>query len=172
MLICSIDSRRRGGFAGVGIDYFGHVVSVGMGAPRGSDRELVQVVRFNRLEQLSLNGTLVTDTGMRALEGLTHLKLLGLEGLKIGSSNLVPDAHGDHRRRFGAFEGIGRPAEGAPQSDQCHRHRGARFAAGQAGPGHHALIMILQSHLLIIKSAITPKWSDGNVLSGLASITY
>ena len=63
-----------------------------MGAPKGSDRELAQVGCLAGLQQLSLNGKLVTDSGMRALEGLTHLMQLGLEGLKITDAGLAPVA--------------------------------------------------------------------------------
>jgi hypothetical protein len=56
----------------VGVDYFGHVASVGLSAPIGSDAELAHVGRLGRLEQLSLNGTSVTDSGMTRLKGLTQ----------------------------------------------------------------------------------------------------
>jgi hypothetical protein len=67
----------------VGVDYFGHVVAVGVGSTKGSDADLAQVGRLGRLEQLSLNGTSVTDSGMTHLKGLTGLKLLELETIKI-----------------------------------------------------------------------------------------
>ena len=72
----------------LGVDYFGHVVSVLLGE-QGSDRELAHVGRLSQLKYLSLNRSRVTDAGLRSLEGLTHLEELSLRETAVTDPGLV-----------------------------------------------------------------------------------
>jgi Leucine-rich repeat (LRR) protein len=71
----------------IGIDYFGHVVAVGL-YDRASDAELVQVGKLRRLSQLNLLGSHVTDAGLEHLQGITGLKALYLSKTAVGDAGL------------------------------------------------------------------------------------
>ena len=75
----------------LGVDYFGNVVGVEMFV--GSDAELVAIGRLSRLETISLNGSRVTDAGLRHLAGLSHFRHLLARGCER------------HGRRAGAPRG-------------------------------------------------------------------
>ena len=62
---------------GLGVDYFGHVVTVDMES-RGSDAILAHVEMLGRLEHLSLSGSTLSDAGLAHLSQLSHLQELTL----------------------------------------------------------------------------------------------
>ena len=94
----------------VGIDYFGHVYSVGL--TEGTDALLADVARLSRLahlntfglgitdaglaqlarlpglDSLTLSETSVTDAGLARLRGLTRLRHLGLQSARITDAGL------------------------------------------------------------------------------------
>jgi hypothetical protein len=75
----------------IGVDHLEHIASVNL---RSVDAMLVHVGRLDRLEVLSLDGSLVSDSGLMHLEGLTRLRWLNLRDTKVG------DAGVDHLRRL------------------------------------------------------------------------
>jgi Leucine rich repeat len=87
----------------LGVDYFGHVVGVGM-HERPSDELLVHVGRLRRLESLDLDASIrrlpphrppspgepaVTDAGLVHLKGLSRLERLDLSGTDITDAGLI-----------------------------------------------------------------------------------
>jgi internalin A len=56
----------------LGVDYFGHVVSVALGQP-GSPSALRNIGQLSHVERLRLNGPFVTDAGLAHLKGLTDV---------------------------------------------------------------------------------------------------
>ena len=78
---------------------------------------LVHVGQLDRLEKLSLDGSLVSDSGLMHMEGLTRLRWLNLRDTKIG------DAGVDHLRRLTSEEKRRRFA--SPRWQNLHRRRGA-----------------------------------------------
>jgi Leucine Rich repeat len=73
----------------IGVDPFEHIVLVNLGS---DDAMLVHVGRLDRLERLSLDGSMISDSGLMHLEGLTRLRWLNLRDTKVG------DAGVDHLR--------------------------------------------------------------------------
>ena len=71
----------------VGVDYFGHVVIVGLGS-QATDSELSQVGRLSRVETLILHVTEVSDAGLAHIRGLTRLKKLDMGATRIGDAGL------------------------------------------------------------------------------------
>ena len=105
---------------------------------------LVHVERLDCLEKLSLDGSLVSDSGLMHLEGLTRLRWLNLRDTKVG------DAGVDHLRRltelrrlnlrrtsvsdagFSSPEGAGQPRGSRHRWDPGHQRRSARASEGVA----------------------------------------
>jgi hypothetical protein len=75
----------------LGADHLDHIALVNL---RSGNAMLVRVGRLDRLERLSLDGSLVSDSGLMHLEGLTRLRWLNLRDTKVG------DAGVDHLRRL------------------------------------------------------------------------
>jgi Leucine-rich repeat (LRR) protein len=71
----------------LGRDFFGHVVYVDL-MDRGSDGIMVAVGRLERLEELILTGSDVTDRGLRHLQGLSRLRLLELSNTQVCDAGL------------------------------------------------------------------------------------
>jgi internalin A len=72
----------------IGIDYFGHVVSVSCFGSR-YDAPLVQIQNLERLEYLALSHSRVVDAGLAHLSGLTSLKSLFLRDNDVSDAGLV-----------------------------------------------------------------------------------
>jgi len=106
----------------LGVDYFGHVISVWL--PGKTDADNIQVRRLSRLQHLSVGNSFLSDTGMEHLTGLTELSDFELQNTQvtdaglahlIGSTNLkhlnlsgtqVTDAGMTHLRRLTNIEVI------------------------------------------------------------------
>src|SRR5262249_25028220 len=73
---------------GLGVDYFGHVVTVDMES-RGSDAVLAHVGTLGRLEHLSLTASRLSDARLAHLGQLSHLQELTLGGTGITDAGLV-----------------------------------------------------------------------------------
>ncbi len=73
----------------LGDDFFNDVTRVSFGSPEVTDENLIHLRAFPRLRHLLLDGTQVTDDGIRHLESLTSLELLSLNHLKITDRGLV-----------------------------------------------------------------------------------
>jgi hypothetical protein len=71
----------------LGPDYFGSVVFVFV-PEKGSDVELAQVGRLNRLERLWVRSPAVTDAGLAQLQNLTRLQNLMFAGSAISDDGL------------------------------------------------------------------------------------
>jgi hypothetical protein len=75
----------------IGVDHYEHIVLVNV---RSDDSMLVRVGQLDRLERLSLDGSMVSDSGLMHLKGLTRLRWLNLRDTKLG------DAGVNHLRRL------------------------------------------------------------------------
>ncbi len=82
----------------LGVDYFGHVVSVALREP-GSPSALRNIGRLSHVKILDLHGPFVTDAGLEHLEGLPALGLLDVRGsagateLRTDRSSLSSEGH-------------------------------------------------------------------------------
>jgi hypothetical protein len=72
----------------VGVDYFSHVVGVGLGG-RASDAEMACIGHLSRLQRLYLSNTAVRDAGLVNLKGLTGLQLLSIGGTGVSDAGLA-----------------------------------------------------------------------------------
>ena len=74
----------------VGVDYFGHVVSVVFAAQDGrlSDSELAAVRPVGRLENLYLSSSSVTDAGLSQIEDQSSLESLWLDFSQVSDGGL------------------------------------------------------------------------------------
>ena len=71
----------------IGVDYFGHVVSVSL--PDKPDAVCEQVGRLTRLERLTFGYSQLGDAGLAHLRGLTNLTYLDLRGTKVTDAGLA-----------------------------------------------------------------------------------
>jgi internalin A len=86
----------------VGIDYFGHVISVTLdSSSMASDSTLELVARFKRLRELGVARPSVTDAGVAHLEGLSDLSWLGLPNTQVTNAGLA------HIRGLTKLKGLG-----------------------------------------------------------------
>jgi hypothetical protein len=73
----------------LGVDYFGNVSYVHFDHnPQTGDAELADLKGLNRLEQLYLCDTNITDAGLAHVSGLTPLQFLNLRRTKLGDLGL------------------------------------------------------------------------------------
>jgi hypothetical protein len=75
-----------------GIDYFAHVVGVGLSGGRGDtvgNKILARVEDLPRLKWLEMDGGGATDAGMVHVRNLTDLERLGLHGTWVGDEGLA-----------------------------------------------------------------------------------
>jgi hypothetical protein len=73
----------------IGIDYFGHITSVWLfGTMTDTDTALRPVARLAQLEELSVNGSSMSDSGLAQLRSMTSLSRLDLDYTRFTDSGL------------------------------------------------------------------------------------
>ena len=71
----------------VGVDYFGHVISVWL--PGKTDADNIPIGRLTRLQSLSVGNAYLSDTGLDHLKGLTELCDFQLQNTQVTDAGLA-----------------------------------------------------------------------------------
>jgi hypothetical protein len=95
----------------IGVDYFGHISSIWLYAPSTDvDTAIAPIGRLTQLEQLVVNGSMLTDDGLVKLKDLTSLSRLDLDYTRISDNGL---AHLEGLKNLSALSLNGTPVTDA-----------------------------------------------------------